>query len=255
MTIMRKAIEIGKPMVIPSLLRVAVAFERSQILSSGKHVTRIRFFQSQSRELIVEHHQDAYITIFKLNRPRVRNALGQQLIHELSLALDDLESQYSKVDTNMTTSSTHQTRCVILTSQTPHIFCAGADLQERAVMSLPDAEQTVRTLQTTFHRFYNLPIPTIAAIEGMALGGGMELAAAVDIRIASPSAMWGLPETTLGILPGAGGTQRCSRLLGTARTMDLILTGRKFDSRLAYEYGLVQYLVEEPEDVFTKAWE
>jgi methylglutaconyl-CoA hydratase len=206
-------------------------------------------WRSNGRELLVEHHKDHYITILKLNRPKV-NALGKQLVQELSLALDELEKQCSDDKT------TSETRCVILTSQIPNIFCAGADLKERALMAtqLENVETTVTNLRTTFHRLASLPIPTIAAIEGIAFGGGMELASAVDIRIASLSAIFGLPETTLGILPGAGGTQRCSRLLGISRTIDLITTGRKFDSRMAYEYGLVQYLVK-PGRADDKAWE
>ncbi len=114
-------------------------------------------------------------------------------------------------------------------------------------MSMEQAEATVTGLRNSLERFACLPMPTIAVVEGIALGGGMELAAAADIRIASRSSIFGLPETSLGIVPGAGGTQRIPRLIGVARAIELIVTGMKISGETAYEYGLIQHLVESGE--------
>ena len=102
--------------------------------------------------------------------------------------------------------SNSRIECVILKSSTPGIFCAGADLKERAGISNFDTENLVRNLRDTFNQVANLPQPVIAVIDGYALGGGLELALACDIRIISPKSVLGLPETSLAIIPGAGGT-------------------------------------------------
>ena len=174
---------------------------------------------------------DHNITTLTLNRPKA-NAMGQRLMAEFESAMDELEG-------------CQETRCVILTSSSTKVFSAGADLKERASMSsLGDVETVVTGLRSSLQRFASLPMPTIAVIEGVALGGGMELAAAADIRIASRSAIFGLPETSLGIVPGAGGTQRIPRLIGVARALELIVTGQRINGETAYAYGIVQHLVE-----------
>ena len=158
--------------------------------------------------------------------------MGQRLMEEFEGVMDQLEE-------------CQETRCVILTSFSAKVFSAGADLKERASISdLDEVEAVVMGLRNSLQRFASLSMPTIAVIEGVALGGGMELAAAADIRVASRSATFGLPETSLGIVPGAGGTQRIPRLIGEARALELILTGQRVNGETAYAYGLVQHLVE-----------
>lgn len=113
--------------------------------------------------------------------------------------------------------------------------------------SLTEVQEFVTQLRMTFHRLSQLPMPILAAIEGSAFGGGLELLLAADIRIASdnPNISLGLPETTLAIVPGAGGTQRLARCIGLARAKEMIWTGRRIDTRTAHDYGLIQHVVPE----------
>lgn len=112
-------------------------------------------------------------------------------------------------------------------------------------MTIEEASAFVTRLRMTFHRLSCLPIPTIAAVEGVAVGGGLELAMATDIRVVGASSTFGLPETSLAIIPGAGGTQRLPRLIGVARAKELVFTGRRINATAALEYGLVQHVVDQ----------
>lgn len=167
-----------------------------------------------------------------LDRPKA-NAMGKQMIKELNDCLDVLQ-----------TASPSDCRCVVLTSSSPQVFSAGADLKERATMTRDETQAFVTVLRTTLQRVADLPVPVIAAIEGVALGGGLELALAADLRIVSETALLGLPETSLGILPGAGGTQRLPRLVGSAKAKELIWTARRLSAREALECGLANEIVE-----------
>jgi methylglutaconyl-CoA hydratase len=158
-----------------------------------------------------------------MNRPPA-NAMGRAFVGEFVAALDQLK--------------TSPTRCLILTSHSSKVFSAGADLKERRGMGLDETEAFVSKLRDTFEDFANLPMPTIAAMEGVAVGGGLELALAADMRIASSTATLGLPETSLAIVPGAGGTQRLARLIGLARAKEMIYTARRIDGITASDYGL-----------------
>jgi methylglutaconyl-CoA hydratase len=170
--------------------------------------------------------EDSGIVLLGLERPASRNALGRQLLGELALALDGLAGDDSA-------------RVVVLHSLVPGVFCAGADLKERAGMDPEEAEAFVKRLRSTFTALENLPIPTLAVVEDAALGGGLEIALACDFRIAGESAVLGLPETSLAIIPGAGGTQRLPRLVGRARAKDLIFTGRRVGAAEALSMNLV----------------
>lgn len=209
-------------------------FQFSFIRDGSRQVARCRHIVrwQSTHELLVDRSAN-HITTLTLHRPKA-NAMGKNLMNEFSNALAELER-------------CQHTRCVILTSSSHKVFSAGADLKERASMSIEEAEATVTGLRNSLERFARLPMPTLAVIEGIALGGGMELAAAADIRIASRSSVFGLPETSLGIVPGAGGTQRIPRLIGVARAIELIVTGKKISGEAAYEYGLIQHLVESGE--------
>ena len=132
-----------------------------------------------------------------------------------------------------------QTRVLIVNSGVEGIFCAGADLKERAGMQQDEVRRFVFSLRSMFDALERQPVPTIAAVEGAALGGGAELALACDFRVAGPKASFALPETGLAIIPGAGGTQRLPRLIGSSRAKDLIFTGRKVQPEEAMSLGLI----------------
>jgi len=195
----------------------------------------------------------AMVTKITLNRPKA-NAMGREMIQELQNCLDVLEGgsdASSMDDTDETKQDKYNPhsiggcRCLVVTSFSERVFSAGADLKERATMTQDETSEFVTVLRNTMERFASLPMPFIAAIEGVAVGGGLELALAADIRIASAKATMGLPETSLAIIPGAGGTQRLPRLIGASRAKELIWTGRKIDGTEALEYGLVTEVVSE----------
>jgi enoyl-CoA hydratase/carnithine racemase len=173
----------------------------------------------------------AAISKLTLNRPKA-NAMGSEMIQRLQDCLEVLEDPLQT-----------KSRCLVLTSFSQKVFSAGADLKERATMTQEEAADFVTLLRNTMERVARLPFPVIAAVEGVAVGGGFELALAADLRIASSSAQFGLPETSLAIVPGAGGTQRLPRLIGVARAKELIWTGRKLDGEEAFRYGIVQEVV------------
>lgn len=169
---------------------------------------------------------DAGIILLGLDRPAAKNALGRQLLTEFRQALADL-----RLDTSV--------RVVVLHSLVPGVFCAGADLKERAEMSPGETATFVHGLRSAFTELEDLPMPVVAAIEGVAFGGGLELALAADLRTAGGEAKLGLVETSLAIIPGAGGTQRLPRLIGAARAKELIFTARRIGAEEAGRLGLV----------------
>src|SRR6202043_3409383 len=166
----------------------------------------------------------AYVTV---NRPKVLNALNTPTWTDLRSAFED-----AKAD-----ASAHG---VILTGAGDKAFIAGADISELAHVDAYDAEESSRFGQGVLDLIENLGKPVIAAINGFALGGGCEIAMACDIRIASENAKFGQPEVNLGILPGYGGTQRLTRLVGEGWAMYLCLTGEMIDAAEALRIGLVQ---------------
>ncbi|RFU68672.1 enoyl-CoA hydratase [Bacillus sp. V59.32b] len=166
------------------------------------------------------------IAIITMNRPEAANALSLTMLHGLSDVLNELQSDDS-------------VRCVILTGAGDKAFCAGADLKERAGMNETEVTQTVKLIGDTISNVEKLPQPVIAAINGAAFGGGLELALACDIRLATKTAKMGLTETSLGIIPGAGGTQRLPRIIGTAKAKELIFTAKRIDAFEAERIGLI----------------
>ena len=166
--------------------------------------------------------------VLSIDRPEAKNALSRALVDELDAHLLQILS-------------TPSARVLILHGE-GH-FAAGADIREMADCS-PD-EAMDFSFSPVFNRLAALPIPTIAAIEGFALGGGLELALCCDLRIAGRTARMGFPEITLGIMPGAGGTIRAPRLLGAARALELIYTGEVIPADRALALGLVNRVVDE----------
>jgi len=183
-------------------------------------------------EIRVEHLQgpDAGIVLLGLDRPGAKNALGRQLLAEFREAVGMIGSDPA-------------VRVVILHSLVPDVFCAGADLKERAEMSAEEAAVFVQGIRASFADLERLPMPVIAALEGAAFGGGLELALAADLRVAGAEAKMGLVETALAIIPGGGGTQRLPRLIGVARAKELIFTARRFGAEEAGRLGLVNRVV------------
>lgn len=165
-----------------------------------------------------------------LNRPEVRNALSFPMVLELRAAVEELQLD-------------DETRSVIVTGAGDRAFCAGADLKERAGLSEAEVRRYIQTIRTTFTLVENLPMPVIAAVNGVALGGGTELALASDLRVVSEQATLGLTETSLAIIPGAGGTQRLPRVVGWAKAKELIFLARKIGAQEALEVGLANRVV------------
>ena len=164
-------------------------------------------------------------TIF-FNRPKALNALNNALFDELNTALDMVRDDSS-------------IRVLILTGAGDKAFVAGADISELAQMNPLQAKFFSRKGQKIFSKIEALPIPAIAAVNGFALGGGSEAALACDFIYASEKAVFGLPEITLGLIPGFGGTQRLARLVGKNRAKELVFTGKNIRADKALEYGIV----------------
>src|SRR6202023_2665652 len=169
----------------------------------------------------------AYVTV---NRPKVLNALNTPTWKDLRIAFEDARDDDS-------------VRGVILTGAGDKAFIAGADISELAHATAIDAEESSRFGQKVLELIENLGKPVIAAVNGFALGGGCELAMACTIRLASETAKFGQPEVKIGIMPGAGGTQRLPRLIGKGRALQLILSGEIISAQDAYRTGLVNELV------------
>ncbi|EFN51053.1 hypothetical protein CHLNCDRAFT_59356 [Chlorella variabilis] len=153
------------------------------------------------------------IFFLSLCRPEARNSIGRQFLRELRECLHTVAQERT-------------TRCVVVRSTVPGVFCAGADLKERAGMTQAEAATFVGELREAFAHLDSLPMPTVACVDGYALGGGAELALACDIRVCGRDTQFAFPETRLGIIPGAGGTQRLPRIVGKSRAKELIYTGR-----------------------------
>lgn len=173
--------------------------------------------------------------ILNINRPKALNALNSKVIEELDAAI-----QLIAVDPKI--------RAVVIGSD--NNFAAGADIKEMIEMNPEQARAFGFT--PTFNKLENLMKPTIAAISGYALGGGLELALICDLRIASPDAKMGLPEINLGIIPGAGGTQRLPRLIGASRAKELIFQGTIIDANKALQYGLINEIADNPMEAAMK---
>jgi enoyl-CoA hydratase len=168
----------------------------------------------------------AYITI---DRPESLNCFNYETLQELGDAVDSLHTD-------------PDVRVVIFTGAGDKAFSAGADLKERKHLTETEVRRNVKKIRDVFSAVAELPQPTIAAVNGFAFGGGFELMLACDFKIAADSALMGMTEVSWGIIPGAGGTQRLSRLIGEMKAKELIFTARKISAEKAYELGILTAL-------------
>ncbi|KAG5949043.1 hypothetical protein E4U60_007643 [Claviceps pazoutovae] len=191
-----------------------------------------------------------HIRILELNRPKARNALSRALLAALRTEVNHVQKQYGPDGQETGLHLEDQpadlgpTRALVLASAVDACFCAGADLKERRGFTPKETTEFLTTLRATFTALSEVQIPTISAISSVALGGGLELALSTHFRVLSSNAIVGLPETRLGIIPGAGGTARLPAIVGISRARDLILTGRRVSASEAYFLGLADRLVE-----------
>lgn len=173
------------------------------------------------------------IAVLTVNRPKALNALNAETLGEISEAVDLIVDDA-------------EVGALIITGGGDRAFAAGADITEfKSLDGVYAGRELSLAGQDVMHRIATLPIPVIAAVNGFALGAGLELALACDIRVASSRARLGLPEVTLGLLPGFGGTQRLSRLIGAGRALDLMLTARQVGAEEALGMGLVNYVADD----------
>jgi enoyl-CoA hydratase/carnithine racemase len=181
-------------------------------------------------ELVLVERDDRGVARVTLNRPEARNALSLATNRQLAEIAAELEADRA-------------VRAVVLAGAGDKAFCAGADLKERKGVAAEDSGPYIDAISGGINAWARLSVPTVAAVNGFAFGGGMELALACDFRVASESAQFGLTEVRLGIMPGAGGSQRLPRLIGVARAKDLVLRGRRIGAAEALAVGLVSSVV------------
>ncbi len=180
------------------------------------------------------------VGIITMNRPEALNALNEEVLHDLDLVLDQVEADDEIL--------------VAVVTGAGRAFVAGADIGQMSTLTAVEGKKFGAYGNQVFLKLENLTKPTIAAVNGFALGGGCELSMACDIRVASEKAKFGQPEVGLGITPGFGGTQRLARIVGTSNAMELILTAQVIPAARALEIGLVSH-VTAPEELMDKALE
>ncbi|MEM8714025.1 MAG: enoyl-CoA hydratase-related protein [Planctomycetota bacterium] len=183
---------------------------------------------------LVTMRRDGDLVWLTIDRPEVMNCLSFPTLKRFRTLLAELKDDLS-------------IRCILITGAGERAFCAGADLKERKTMPAERVPDFVRNIRGLMDDVAAMPQPTVAVVQGFAFGGGTELMLACDLRIAAEEASFGLTETTLAIIPGAGGTQRLPRLIGASRAKDLILTGRKLDALEAERIGLLNRVAPRPE--------
>jgi enoyl-CoA hydratase len=179
------------------------------------------------------------ICIITINRPDKLNALNKIVMKELSEAIDEVYN-------------TNEIKSAIITGAGTKSFVAGADISEFLGLNVNEGKTFAKKGQDIFFKIENAPKPIIACVNGFALGGGCELAMSCHFRIASENAKFGQPEVNLGIMPGYGGTQRLTQLIGRGRTLELLMSGNMIDAQIALQYGLVNHVVAQ-EELLNKA--
>ncbi|SNX82911.1 probable methylglutaconyl-coa hydratase, mitochondrial precursor [Melanopsichium pennsylvanicum] len=221
------------------LCRSAVCFSNKALRSystaadPSQLVTLAPLSAIAKSELNSTSDYDEHIAVLTLNRASAMNAISRALSSEMDQHV-----------TSLLTSTT--VRTLLIRSSVPKAFCAGADLKERKGMTKPEVDAFLYGLRGVFTNVSRLPMPTIACLDGLAMGGGLELALTCDLRIAGPAATkLGLTETKLGIIPGAGGTSRMTRLVGPAKAKEMIFSAKLVDAVEASRIGLVDIVAQE----------
>lgn len=182
-------------------------------------------------DLVQLELRDDHIAIMTLNRPDVANAMSRQLLKEINEAALFIKEHGAIF-------------CTIIIGAGEKAFCAGADLKERSGMNNREVIEAVRSIGNTVLNIEKMPMPVIAALNGVAFGGGLELALGCDIRLAADHIHLGLTETSLAIIPGAGGTQRLPRLIGIGKAKQLIYTAKRLTANEAKDFGIVEEVVK-----------
>ena len=175
-------------------------------------------------------HGAPHVAELVLDRPEVLNAVSTALAVAIAAATTELAAE-------------REIRAVVLSSSSEKAFCVGADLKERNSLTDDELRRQRPVTRSAYGGVLDLPVPTIAAVHGYALGGGCELALACDLIVADETAVFGLPEVSVGVIPGGGGTQLLARRIGWGRAADLVFTARRVDAAEAYRLGLVDRLV------------
>ncbi|CAH1160123.1 unnamed protein product [Phaedon cochleariae] len=203
-----------------------------QVLKSAR-----RYSQKVNNDLVVQYLEGPHegIVTFGLNRSQQKNAVSVNLLKDLTENVDRLVYE-------------NEARVLVIHSLVPGTFCAGADLKERAGMAPKEVNNFVKGIRGLVKKIFNIPFPTITALDGIALGGGLEIALASDIRIAASNAKMGLVETKLAIMPGAGGTQFLPRIINPSLAKELIFTARTIDGASAEKLGLVNKIAQQNDD-------
>jgi enoyl-CoA hydratase/carnithine racemase len=181
---------------------------------------------SRSMVTLTRHGQGGHIVELALDRPEAMNAVSTQMALDLAAACADLCAD-------------QDVRVVLVSSTSERAFCVGADLKERGSLSDADLMTQRPVARAAYSGVLNLPVPTIAAVEGFALGGGLEIALSCDLIIAGSGAVMGLPEVTVGVIPGGGGTQLLTRRIGWSKAAGMIFTGRRMSAAEAAALGVV----------------
>jgi enoyl-CoA hydratase/carnithine racemase len=185
--------------------------------------------------VLVRRYEAGHVAELALDRPKAMNAVSTEMARSVAAACAALAA-----DRNV--------RVVVLTSTHERAFCVGADLKERNSFTDADLVRQRPVARGAYTGVLELPVPTIAAVHGFALGGGFELALSCDLIVADRTAVVGLPEVSVGVIPGGGGTQLLPRRVGAARAAELIFTARRVEAPEARELGLVDVLVDEGRD-------
>lgn len=188
---------------------------------------------SASTGLVRVVRHDEGVAEIVLDRPEAMNAVSTAMARALTVAAGDLADDAS-------------VRAVVVSSSHPKAFCVGADLKERNTLTDDELRAQRPCNRAAYRSVLDLPVPVVAAVAGHALGGGCEIALSCDIVVASPGATFALPEVSVGVIPGGGGTQLLTRRIGWSRAADLIFTARRVDGTEALALGLVDRVVDDP---------
>ncbi|WWC62049.1 uncharacterized protein I303_104638 [Kwoniella dejecticola CBS 10117] len=202
--------------------------------SSEPHAYLRPFLQS-NQDADKENEGLEGVMCLVLDRPETKNALSVRMVGEMRESIAKLNSMSSTA-----------ARVLLVNSAQPNMFCAGADLKERRTMSLEQVSAFLDSLRSLLRELEEIKIPSIGVIDGYALGGGAELSLACDMRVGGENTKIALPESKLGIIPGAGGTQRLTHLIGASKAKELIFTGRHIDGIEAERIGLINKYVPNP---------